>query len=113
MTASATVGRALRYAEGSARGLLHHHRGHGRVVRPRVIKIPQLTDDQLRKLEMPILVILGGRDALLDSRETRDRLSKAAPHAEVCFLEHGYHHLPNQSNRVMEFLKRSIPTVGA
>jgi len=31
MTASATVGRALRYAEGSARGLLHHHRGHGRV----------------------------------------------------------------------------------
>ncbi|WAP68148.1 hypothetical protein [Jiella pelagia] len=29
MTASATVGRALRYAEGSARGLLHHHQGHG------------------------------------------------------------------------------------
>lgn len=85
----------------------------GRVVRPRVVKIPRLTDDQLRKLEMPILVILGGRDALLDSRETRDRLSKAAPHAEVCFLEHGYHYLPNQSNRVMEFLKRSIPTVGA
>ena len=29
MTASVTVGRALRYADGSARGLLHHHRGHG------------------------------------------------------------------------------------
>ena len=29
MTASVTVGRALRYAEGSARGLLHHHWGHG------------------------------------------------------------------------------------
>jgi len=27
MTASVTVGRALRYADGSARGLLHHHRG--------------------------------------------------------------------------------------
>ncbi|SMX43868.1 hypothetical protein [Maliponia aquimaris] len=28
MTASVTHGRALRYAEGSARGLLHHHQGH-------------------------------------------------------------------------------------
>ena len=30
MTASVTVGRTLRYAEGSARGLLHHERGHDR-----------------------------------------------------------------------------------
>ena len=37
MTASATVGRALRYAEGSARGLLHHHRGHGLDEGPHVI----------------------------------------------------------------------------
>ena len=28
MTASVTHGRALRYADGSARGLLHHHPGH-------------------------------------------------------------------------------------
>ena len=28
MTASLTHGRALRVAQGSARGLLHHHRGH-------------------------------------------------------------------------------------
>jgi hypothetical protein len=31
MTASVTVGRALRYADGSARGLLHHHMGHSPV----------------------------------------------------------------------------------
>jgi len=30
MTASVTVVRALRYADGSARGLLHHHLGHDR-----------------------------------------------------------------------------------
>jgi len=29
MTASVTNGRALRYAEGSARGLLHQALGHG------------------------------------------------------------------------------------
>jgi len=28
VTASVTHGRALRYAKGSARGLLHHHPGH-------------------------------------------------------------------------------------
>ena len=28
MTASVTGGRALRYADGSARGLLHHQHGH-------------------------------------------------------------------------------------
>jgi hypothetical protein len=28
VTASVTHGRALRYAKGSARGLLHNHRGH-------------------------------------------------------------------------------------
>ena len=29
MTASVTIGRALRYADGSARGLLHQELGHG------------------------------------------------------------------------------------
>jgi hypothetical protein len=33
MTASVTVGRALRYADGSARGLLHHHMGHSQQYR--------------------------------------------------------------------------------
>lgn len=32
MTASVTYGRALRYAKGSARGLLHHHMGHSLVL---------------------------------------------------------------------------------
>jgi len=32
MTASVAHGRALRYAKGSARGLLHHHRGHCPIV---------------------------------------------------------------------------------
>jgi hypothetical protein len=35
MTASVTAGRALRYAGGSARGLLHHHPGHCRPCAPR------------------------------------------------------------------------------
>lgn len=46
MTASVTHGRALRYAEGSARGLLHHYPGHslGRIM-------PTLRDGQMASLE--------------------------------------------------------------
>lgn len=80
----------------------------GRAIKPRVVKIPQLTDEQLRQLDMPILTIIGGRDVLLDSRDTRVRLERAAPHAEICFIEDGYHYLPNQSSRIMEFLERSV-----
>jgi pimeloyl-ACP methyl ester carboxylesterase len=80
----------------------------GRAIKPRVLKIPQLTDGELRQLDMPILTIIGGRDVLLDSRDTRARLEQAAPHAEICFVEDGYHFLPNQSARIMEFLERSV-----
>jgi pimeloyl-ACP methyl ester carboxylesterase len=77
-------------------------------VRPRVVAIPQLGDAQLASLTMPILAIVGGRDALLDSYDTRDRLSRNAPHAEIEFLEAGYHYLPNQAPRIMAFLARSL-----
>lgn len=80
----------------------------GRVAKPRVVRIPQLTDGQLSKLGMPILTIIGGRDVLLDSRDTRRRLQRAAPQAEICFIEEGYHFLPDQASRVMDFLERSV-----
>lgn len=80
----------------------------GSAIKPRVVKIPQLTDDQLSGLDMPVLAIIGGRDVLLDSRDTRARLQRSAPHAEVCFIEDGYHFLPGQTARVMDFLERNV-----
>lgn len=82
----------------------------GQAIKPRVVRIPQLTDDQLRALAMPILAIVGGRDVLLDSRDTRERLQRTAPHAHVCFVDDGYHFLPGQTSRVMDFLERSVLT---
>lgn len=73
-----------------------------------MVRIPQLTDSQLGKLGMPILTIIGGRDVLLDSRDTRERLQRAAPHTEICFIEDGYHFLPDQAPRVMDFLERNV-----
>lgn len=82
--------------------------GVGRAIKPRVVRIPQLTDTQLRRLDMPILTIIGGRDVLLDSRNTRERLQRVAPQAEICFIEEGYHFLPDQASSVMDFLERSV-----
>lgn len=79
----------------------------GRAVRPRVVTMPRLTDAELAALAMPILAIVGGRDVLLDSRDTRRRLERANPAAQVCFLEDGYHYLPDQALRVMGFLERN------
>ncbi|ENE4777096.1 MULTISPECIES: alpha/beta fold hydrolase [Klebsiella] len=79
----------------------------GLAAKPRVIRIPQLTDAQLRELSMPILTIIGERDVLLDSRDTRDRLQRTVPHAEIRFIEAGYHFLPDQAPHVMDFLERS------
>jgi pimeloyl-ACP methyl ester carboxylesterase len=80
----------------------------GEAVKPRVVSIPRLTDAQLRQLGMPILTIIGGRDALLDSRDTRERLQRNVPHAGICFIEDGYHFLPDQTSRVMDFLERTV-----
>ncbi len=80
----------------------------GRAIRPRVVKIPQLTDNQLRQFTVPLLAIIGGRDVLLNSWDTQARLERTVTHAEICFIEDGYHFLPDQSQRVMEFLERSV-----
>ena len=80
----------------------------GRSVEPRVVRIPRLSDAELGALGMPILAIVGGRDVLLDSRETRERLRRAAPHAEICFLEQGRHFLPDQTVRIADFLNRAL-----
>jgi len=80
----------------------------GKATKPRFLVVPALTDSQLKALDMPILAIVGGRDVLLDSADTRDRLQRNIPHAEICFLEEGYHFLPDQTARVMAFLERNV-----
>lgn len=77
-----------------------------KAVRPRVITMPRLTDGELARLTMPILAIVGGRDALLDSHDTRNRLERNVPQAEICFIEEGYHFLPGHTERIMDFLER-------
>jgi pimeloyl-ACP methyl ester carboxylesterase len=79
--------------------LIHKH------FRARREFVPVLGDAALAALTMPVLAIVGGRDALLDSAGTRDRLCRNAPGAQVSFLPEAGHLLPSQAGRIAEFLR--------
>ncbi|WP_254608497.1 DUF4180 domain-containing protein [Burkholderia lata] len=67
-------------------------------------------DSALRTLSTPVLAIVGGRDAMLDSRETRDRLTRLVPHAQVLFLPDQFHFIRGQRDTVLAFLMSTEPT---
>jgi len=75
--------------------------------RPRRGKLPVFSDAKLRALTMPLLAIVGGRDVLLDSRQTARRLERAVPKADIRFLPKTGHLIRGQTAAVLEFLKRA------
>ena len=77
----------------------------GRFIRPRYGRIPRLGDAALQSLAMPLLAIVGGRDVLIDSFDTRRRLNRFVPHAEVCFLPEARHFIPGQATTMLRFLQ--------
>ena len=77
-----------------------------RGIKPRVVKIPTLSDAALAALP-PTLVIVGGRDVMIDSVQTRDRLARAKPDAEIVFLPEGRHFMPGQGPRILDFLRQA------
>jgi pimeloyl-ACP methyl ester carboxylesterase len=86
--------------------LIHRH------FRPRREKLPVFGDDALAGLTMPMLVIVGGRDGLLDSYDTRRRLERAAPHATVRLLPDAGHLLRDQTTPILDFLLTEIIATG-
>jgi pimeloyl-ACP methyl ester carboxylesterase len=72
--------------------------------RPRMERIPRFTDADLAGLSMPVQVIVGSDDALVNSRETRERVERCVPHARVMSIEKAGHILPPQTATVAEFL---------
>ncbi|TVT51464.1 alpha/beta fold hydrolase [Amycolatopsis rhizosphaerae] len=65
--------------------------------------LPVFGDDALRKLTMPVQVIVGRQDVLIDSAETKRRLETAVPHAIVRLLPGVGHFVPAQPDE-LEFL---------
>jgi pimeloyl-ACP methyl ester carboxylesterase len=73
--------------------------------RPRTEPIPTFSDDALRSLEVPLMAVVGGKDAMIDSYETERRLTATAPHATVHVLPEAGHLLPDQTETLLQFLR--------
>src|SRR5579871_4418734 len=86
--------------------LIHRH------FRTRMVKLPIFSDEALRRLNMPLLAVVGGRDVLLDSAETRCRLERNAPQAEVVYLAGPGHLLPDQTRQILAFLAPGLKGAG-
>ncbi|EWM19521.1 alpha/beta fold hydrolase [Kutzneria sp. 744] len=70
--------------------------------RPRLL-MPIFSAARLRRLTMPLLVIVGDSDELLDSRATQRRL-RSTTDATVVMLPGAGHMLPDQTERIGGFL---------
>lgn len=78
--------------------LIHRH------FRPRMVKLPVFSDGALAGLRAPLLAIVGERDVLLDSAQTKRRLDKLVPGAQVICLPEAGHLITGQTTRVLKFL---------
>jgi len=77
--------------------------------KPRFEQIPLFDDDTLRGLRIPILVLLGARDTMIDANGTQRRLEHAVPHAEVVVLPEAGHFIGGEAPQVLDFLLAQEP----
>ncbi len=84
--------------------LIHKH------FRARMVKLPIFSDRALQRLTMPMLAIVGGKDVLIDSAETKTRLERNVPHVQIHYLPETGHLIPAQTSEILEFLlTTSVP----
>jgi pimeloyl-ACP methyl ester carboxylesterase len=75
--------------------------------RPNMARVARFSDAALARLSMPLLLIVGERDAMLDSRETRARIERHVLRAEVRWLSGVGHRIVGQTQPILEFLLRT------
>jgi pimeloyl-ACP methyl ester carboxylesterase len=71
---------------------------------PRLDPSPLFTDDELRRLTMPVLLVGGEKDAIRDCRAIAARLQGLASRVEVCLLPNAGHVLVGVAERMLSFL---------
>lgn len=74
--------------------------------RPNTRPVTLFDDAALRRLTMPVLLIVGDRDNMVDSGETRQRLERHAADVEVRWLTDTGHVIVGQTEPILEFLLR-------
>jgi pimeloyl-ACP methyl ester carboxylesterase len=79
--------------------------------RQNTAKVSRFSDEALRRLTMPVLLIVGGRDALIDSDESRERIESNVARAEVRYLPDAGHVVIAQTAPILDFLRRAADVV--
>lgn len=72
--------------------------------RPRTATLPQISEEALQRLNLPVLSILGGKDVFIDAPGTKRRLEQNAPDLTMRYLPEAPHFIPGQTEAVLQFL---------
>lgn len=66
--------------------------------------IPLFSDDELKKLTMPVSLFVGAKDVMFYSEKTAKRLGLLIDHAKINFIADEGHSIVNQGDEIREFL---------
>lgn len=70
--------------------------------------IPIFSDEELKRLVMPSLLMVGAKDIMLNSLETAERYKQLVQNAEVVVLPDAGHSLVGFTDEIMSFLKKTM-----
>lgn len=70
----------------------------------RRVTIPIFSDNELKELTMPVALFVGGKDVMLHSEKTANRLGLLLNHAEINFIPEEGHSIINYGNEIRKFL---------
>jgi len=79
--------------------------------RPRVGVLPVFSDEELRRLTMPTLLLGGTQDVLFNLRKISARLQRLVPDLEVTIVPGAGHALLNTTGYVKSFLAPEVPAM--
>ena len=69
---------------------------------------PIFSDEELQRLTMPTLLLVGAQDALFDSEKTAARMQKLVPHLTATILPEFGHVLYNTTTQIIPFLANAV-----
>ena len=69
-------------------------------------ELPQYSGEEVERLKMPLLMVAGVEDEMLDAPGAAEYLRKYAPQAEIHLLEHTGHMIQNAYAFILPFLEK-------
>mgnify|MGYP003828586983 CR=1 FL=1 len=74
--------------------------------KPRMGKLPIFGRDRLSNLTIPVYLMFGENDYLLDPQKSIDHMKESVPHAKIELLKNTGHVIVNQTERILKFIEK-------